>query len=99
MHPLDDTLKRLLSKLQVYHTVSRPTPTVRLPSTACCRPSMNAAGRQMPEPSKPVLTIYPNLCTAQTIALQLGLHMRGAGGTTHKAGCIVAPHLHGVFCF
>ena len=29
-HPLDDTLKRLLSKLQVYHTVSRLTPTVRL---------------------------------------------------------------------
>ncbi len=28
-HPLDDTLKRMLSKLQVYHTVSRPTATVR----------------------------------------------------------------------
>ncbi|CAL5226777.1 g9634 [Coccomyxa viridis] len=27
VHPLDDTLKRLLSKLQVYHTISRPTPT------------------------------------------------------------------------
>ena len=32
-HPLDDTLKRLLSKLQVYHTISRPTPTVRLLSS------------------------------------------------------------------
>ena len=29
-HPLDDTLRRLLSKLQVYHSISRPTPTVSL---------------------------------------------------------------------
>ena len=28
LHPFDDTLRRLLSKLQVYHTISRPTPTV-----------------------------------------------------------------------
>ncbi|CAK0786333.1 hypothetical protein CVIRNUC_009546 [Coccomyxa viridis] len=27
VHPFDDTLRRLLSKLQVYHTISRPTPT------------------------------------------------------------------------
>ena len=30
VHPFDDTLRRLLSKLQVYHTISRPTPTVSL---------------------------------------------------------------------
>ena len=29
-HPLDATLRRMLSKLQVYHTVSRLTATVRL---------------------------------------------------------------------
>ena len=32
VHPFDDTLRRLLSKLQVYHTISRPTPTVSLPA-------------------------------------------------------------------
>ena len=58
-----------------------------------------AAGRQTPEPIKPVLSIQPNLCMAQTIALQLGLHMRGAGGTVQKAGCLQAGHLHGVCCF
>ena len=35
VHPLGDTLKRLLSKLQVYHTISRPTPTVRLLHDLC----------------------------------------------------------------
>lgn len=30
VHPFDDTLRRLLSKLQIYHTISRPTQTVSL---------------------------------------------------------------------
>ena len=31
-HPYDDTLRRLLSKLQIYHTISSPTQTVSLPA-------------------------------------------------------------------
>jgi hypothetical protein len=32
-HPFDDTLRRLLSKLQLFHTITRSTPEVRPSST------------------------------------------------------------------
>lgn len=55
-HPLDDTLKRLLSKLQVYHTISRPTPTVPLLSSLLTRHSGSPLEQLngLPDFSKPV---------------------------------------------